>query len=242
MSSLRERQRDFAGAITGDAAAWAHPGCSVYAGNVLGNWRGALAGAYPIVRKILGEGYFDGLARAYATTHSSRSGDLNEYGSDFPDFLDACADVADVPYLPDVARMEWLVHLAYYAADGEAFDPAKLAAIPPDRHAGLRLRLAPGAALFASRWPLDRLWIVHQDGYIGPFDVDFGGPEVLIAVFRPEWHAEVEPLPRGDGAFLARAVDGATLGEALEAGCAADASFDPAQALARWIRKGVVNL
>ena len=31
------------------------------------------------------------------------------------------------PYLPDVARMEWLAHRAYYAADAELLDLTKAA-------------------------------------------------------------------------------------------------------------------
>ena len=240
MPSLPETQRSFAAVLLGDgpSPSWGH---SVYRGNVLGNWSGALAIAYPITRKVVGAGFFDAMARHFAAAHPSRSGDLHDYGDALADFLETYEHTADLPYLPDVARMEWLAHRAFYASDPPVFDPAPLAAMPPERLESLRPRLTPGCALLTSPWPLARLWHIHQDEYRGEFSVDLAsGPDRLV-VHRAGWRATVESLESGDFRFLAGAALGEPLGESLEAALSADPSFDPANALVRWIRSGALS-
>jgi hypothetical protein len=239
--SLHEFQADFARALRAPATEGCAAGLAVYRANVEGNRAGALAGAYPVVRKIVGEGFFASLARAYAARHPSASGDLNRYGALFARFLADCAEVADLPYLPDVARMEWQAHLAYYAQDPDDFDPAALAAVPAERYALLRPRLAPPCALISSDWPLGRIWAVHQDGYPGAIDVDLRAGPDRILVHRPRWRARVSSLGAGDFHFLEAAARGDLLGAALEAALAADPEFSPADALSRWIHARVVD-
>jgi hypothetical protein len=236
MPSLLEFQTGFAGALLGQAGS---PGLAVYRGNAFGNWAEALASAYPIVRKIVGEEFFEGLARAYAIEHRSASGDLNEYGAGLAVFVAAFPHTQDLPYLPDVARMEWLAHRAYYAADATPFDLTKISNSDPE---ALRFRLAPACALLASDWPLARIWTVHQDDYEGEIDVDLGSGPDLILVHRPRWRAMVRSLALGDYRFLELVRQGKTLREALETAVAEDREFDPSAALAGWVDAGVITI
>jgi hypothetical protein len=244
MQSLRELQRRFGRSLLESGGPVAMPpGFKIYVGNVYGNWSKALASAYPIVRKIVGGDFFDGLSRAYARAHPSESGDLNEFGKHFAAFVARSPHTQDLPYLPDTARMEWFAHCAHFAADAQRFDPARLAGIPPEQYSSLRLQCgAPGNALIASIWPLARIWEVHQDRYRGAPDVDVEPAPGRFLVFRAGWHINVESITPGDYRFLAEANRGAALGEALEAACAADPLFDAASALSRWVGKGVVRL
>ena len=138
--------------------------------------------------------------------------------------------------------MEWLAHRAHFAADAARFDPARLADVPPERHSLLRLQCTPTSALITSDWPLARIWEVHQDGYCGDLSVDFDAAPGRFLVLRPRWDVTLESLTHGDYRFLTEAKRGATLGEALEAAASADSGFDAANALARWIGKGVIVL
>jgi len=213
----------------------AAPGMTVYHGNVFGNWSQALAGAYPIVRKIVGEEFFEALAREYARAHPSASGDLNEYGAHLATFVAAFSQTQDLAYLADVARIEWLAHRAYYAQDAQPFGLKGLGE-------SSRLALTPPCALLASDWPLARIWTVHQEDYEGEIDVDLGSGPDRVLVHRPRWRALVRSLAPGDYRFLDLAREGMTLGEALEGAAAEDPAFDPALALARWVDAGVIAL
>jgi hypothetical protein len=228
MPSLLEAQHAFAAALLG--ASPAPLSMSVYRANVSGNREAALAGAYPIVRRIVGDEFFAGMARAYARAHPSASGDLNEYGERLAAFVADWPHTRDLPYLPDVARMEWLAHRAYFAADAAAFDFSRPTGV----------RLAPGCALLESAWPLAAIWTAHQAGG-DPSSVDLRAGAQRILVHRAGWRAEVCPLSAGDHVFLARLRDGAALGAALEAAAKADDAFLPGVALAAWVQAGVIT-
>ena len=235
MPSLLELQQGFASRILqpdGD------PGLAVYRNNIHENCAKALAGAYPIVRKIVGESFFDRLARDYSRAHPSTCGDLNRYGALMPRFVADYAGTQDLPYLPDVARMEWLAHLAYYAADARQFEFRALSQLPEN----LRLQLAPSCALLRSDWPLARLWEVHQDEFAGEFSVDFSAGIERILIHRPDWRVQVRSITLGDFRFLAGAGRSETLGAALEAACALNAGFDASTALATWVQARATTL
>jgi hypothetical protein len=235
MPSLHEQQARFGGALL---SAGGSPGMQIYRDNVFGNWSKALAGAYPIVRKIVGAEFFKGLAREYARAYPSASGDMNEYGAQLAGFVASFPHTQDLPYLPDVARMEWLAHLAYYAADARPFEINALSQLPENP----RLQLAPSCALLRSDWPLARLWEMHQDGFAGEFSVDFSAGVERILIHRPDWRVQVRSIALGDFRFLAGAGRGETLGAALEAACALDAAFDASTALATWVQARAVTL
>ena len=80
---------------------------------------------------------------AWIVAQPSPSGDLNDYGGAFADFLAAYPHAVELPYLADVARLEWLVQAVYYAADAGPADLSALAATPPERCGELRFALAP---------------------------------------------------------------------------------------------------
>jgi len=228
MPSLLDAQRRFAAALGDPSAGPAR--MEVYRGNVRGNRRSALAGAYPVLRLIVGAAYFDVLADDYGAAHPSASGDLHEYGDSLARYLDTYDDVRDLPYLPDVARLEWLVHCAYFAADPLPFDFARLS----------EARLAPACALLAAEWPAARIWQEHQPGG-DPAAVDLAAGPQLALVHRPGWRVEVRALRPGDYRFLGRLKAGTSLGEALAAAVMVDPAFVPQAALAAWVQAGVIT-
>jgi len=252
MPELRELQHSFGAALADvdhsaaalelclGSSALVLPRLAVYRGNVYGNCLKALSGSYPIVRAIVGEEFFEGMAREYARHCPSTCGDLNEHGSTLAEFVEIFPHAADLPYLADVARMEWLAHRAYYAADGTSFDPACLTRIVAAKQDALRPILAPACALLESRWPLKQIWDVHQDDYSGEFQVDLDDRPDRVLVHRPGWRAQVQSLARGDFRFLEGAAKGETLGQALAAAIGEDAAFDPSNTLAHWVRIGVI--
>jgi hypothetical protein len=234
MQSLLETQRRFGAALL-DWSSGASWGMAVYRNNVLANLTGALANVYPIVRKIVGAEFFDAMARQYATLNPSTSGDLNDYGARMPAFVAAFKGTQDLPYLSDVARMEWLAHLSYSAADSPS---ARAGGVPDFRPANidsLRLRCAPGSALLQSDWPLARLWEIHQDDFRGEIEVAFVPGPYRMFIHRPEWRVQVFPVTLGEFRLLAGAGRGEPLGEVLEAAAAVEPAFDPAPVLARWV-------
>lgn len=253
MPDLAQTQETFAAALT-DAAQAAHAAAAlfsgapastveriaIYRGNVIANAGKALAGAYPITAKIVGDEFFEGLAREYLRRHPSVSGDLNRHGSEFADFVAEFPHTQDLPYLPDVARLELLAHRAHYAADAPQFDATRLASMAESTWGDLRPVLAPACALLESQWPLARIWEVHQDDYEGEFAVNLEAGPDRVLVQRPQFRVQVASVSLGAFRFLQHAAAGDTISAALEAALDSEADFDLPAALGAWATAGVI--
>lgn len=137
---------------------------ALYRGNQLVTWRKVLAAAYPVCAALLGETDFSALARAYGRSQPSQSGNLNGYGERFSDLLDGQADAARVPWLAQLARLEWLIHRAHYAPDSEPIAAQALATLSPEQLEASRLALHPACTPWAGPAAVLASWLAHQRG------------------------------------------------------------------------------
>lgn len=211
---------------------------ALYRGNLTATWDKTLSNAYPVVRQLVGAEFFGGLSRAYGHAHPSDNGDLNQFGAHFAAFLDSFPHVAELPYLPDMARLEWALHRAHYAADTLGIGAAVLAAIVPERLEAATLRLHPACHLLASRWALFSLWQAHQPGGAA-FPTQLRDDSYVLLA-RPLWKTEVLALSHAAYAALARLAEGASFGAALDAAFDIDEQFDIAGNLGRWMELGLI--
>ncbi len=213
---------------------------AVYRGNSVANAHGALAMVYPVIAKIVGSGFFEGLAREYWHVHPCASGDLNRCGEGFPDFVGGFRHTQDLPYLADVARMEWLAHLAYYAADPLPLDDRAFAAVSGAAQDALWAIIAPACAVLESAWPIARLWEIHQDDYSGELEVDWKGGGERILVSRPLFHPCVTALSPGEFHFMNSVLRRRPIAAALQAALSAEPAFDLTARLPQWIAQRVI--
>ncbi|MCB1907835.1 MAG: putative DNA-binding domain-containing protein [Rhodocyclaceae bacterium] len=211
---------------------------ALYRGNLTANWQRALAGAYPVLEALVGEEFFRAMAREYGRSHDYRDGDLNRFGAALADFLAGFEPLAGHPYMPDVARLEWALHVAHYGADEAAMSLAELAAIAPQSLVEARVHLHPNVALIASQWAIGRIWQAHQPGAGVTLPSDPRGTSRLI-VYRPRWRAECRDAGAGEFAALLALASGECLGDALEQASAAQPDFDPGDAVPRWLEEGL---
>jgi hypothetical protein len=196
----------------------------VYRNNVFASLVAVLRGRFPAVERLVGEAFFRAMARIFVEQHPPHSPALFEYGADFPTFLAGFEPARELPYLPDVARLEWLRNEAYHAADAVPAGAEALAAAAADDPAGLRFRLHPSARLLRSDWPAVSIWDANRDDAAPATLGNELGPEDAL-ILRP--HLEVLVLRLGPGgfAFAQNLAEGVPLGEAAERAAADDAAF-----------------
>ena len=249
MSAQLEAQRRFAGALRGTAGEAAmlpllagddernRALLGIYRGNSVASANAALTLAYPVCRMLTGDDYFAGLVRHHWTESPSRDGDLNRYGAGFADFLACFEPARALPYLPDVARLEWSVHFAMSAADATPLGGEAFAGFDADVLAAVRLHPVPGFALHDSLWPVADIWLQHQPEAGGTLDVDLSAAQCAV-VWRDGFRVRVAALDRGQHAFWTDIAAGAALGDAWMRASAHDAGFDLAAAIERALTAG----
>jgi hypothetical protein len=136
--------------------------------------------------------------------------------------------------------MEWLAHRAYYAKNAQSLDLHRFASMSEDAWGELQPVLAPSCALLESRWPVARIWQVHQDDYAGEFSVDLDAGPDRILISRPLFRVQVTSISAGAVRFLERAQRGAAIATALEAALAEESGFDFTVVFPAWVKAGVI--
>lgn len=252
MPSLHELQTQFSHAIFGPQTAsstllahcsgapeQAQRGLSAYRESILANLAGAVYASYPTLETIVGADFLRALCRRYALHSPSDSGDLNRYGEEFDLFLADQPEVAELPYLPAVARLDWLIQ-TIAAAQEMPQDLSRLVDLPPEHWNRVCFTLDPAHACLASSWPIATLWRVNQPDYDGDFQVDFSMAETVLVQRRPHGIV-VERLSAANYLVLRQLAAGKTLGEAVESVTEQGASFDLTTALTDWIEQAIVR-
>jgi uncharacterized protein len=207
---------------------------ALYRGNVHAAWEKALANAYPVVRALVGEEFFGGLASAYGRAHPSTSGDLNRFGAGFADFVRDFEHTQALPYLGDAAELEWAVHRAHYAAESFGLSRDRIAALPPADLLAARFELHPACAWIESPFPVAGIWLAHQLNATVALPDDLGRREFALVV-RPGWRVEVLASSAGEVAALKHLQAGADMECAIGAAQGLEPQFDFARALVRWL-------
>lgn len=210
----------------------------IYRNNTSGSLVGVLMAAFPVVTRLVGEPFFRQMARTYVQARPPRVPQLLAYGSDFPDFLSEFAPARKLPYLPDVARLEWARQEAYFAADAVPLAPQSLQAVPAEAYAGLRFAPHPSARLVDSRFPVQAIWEANQpqNETVARVDLGQGGERALI--LRPARLVLVYTLSPGNFALVTAMAGGASLAEAAGAALASEPAFDLQAALAGHLQRG----
>jgi hypothetical protein len=203
---------------------------AVYRNTVQQSLLDVLATAFPAVQRIVGARFFAALARDFVRAQLPHVPQLSVYGATFADFLASHEQVRELPYLPDVARLEWARGEAYFAVDAPAFDPAALASLAPEQLASLKFNLHPATQLITSDHPIHRIWTVNQPEVLNIPTIEMSiGENVLIT--RPTFEVMIRLLSPADAAFVEAFGQGQSLADAAAAAMGADGVFDLQAAL-----------
>ena len=227
---------DLVGAVAGDTIP-AAARLGVYRHHVFESLGAALVATFPTVQALVGTDFFRSLARAFVRHGLPEQPVLAEYGADFPAFVAGYEAARDLPYLADVARLDWALNLAFHAPAGDRLGAADLSAVPAERLASMSISLASGAVLIRSRYPLDRIWETSQPGAANEtVDLNSGASDLLI-LRRPDDAAFVS-LSAGEAAFITVLTDGLSLEQAATEAFQSDPAFDLSRSFGRFLALG----
>jgi hypothetical protein len=236
--ALLWREEALPAAIVGPGAGTPAKRFGVYRNNVFASLTGCLAARFPVVARLVGEEFFNAVARVFVERHPPTSPALFEYGDEFPLFLTSFPPAKALPYLPDVARLEWHVATAYHAADALPIDATVLGQLGDDA-LDAALLLHPSCAIVLSHYPVFSIWQTNtRDEIVQHLDASSGGEGALIV--RPQFNVQVIGLDTASYAFIAALAAGHTLELAAEIATELDSSFDVGAALQTLFSSGAI--
>jgi hypothetical protein len=206
----------------------------VYRHHVVHSLATALSATFPTVQALVGEEFFRGLARAFAATTLPSGPVLAEYGADFATFIGGYAPAAGLPYLADIARLDWALNVAFHSPTRPPLGAIELATIPVEQLPEKSVALAPGAVVIRSRYPIGRIWAAAQPG-ASDETVELTVGETCLLVLRRADDAGFIPLSVGEAGFLEVLAARGSLEAAAAAALSAEPVFDLSSTFARLL-------
>jgi hypothetical protein len=212
----------------------AQVGLEVYRNNYRGALQDALQAAYPVLEKLVGADYFRQLARDYIAQHTPTLANLFAYGAHFADWLQARSPLI---YLPDVARLEWACHLAYYAPDAPHLTAQALADIRPEQYPHLRFLPHPACQIISSPYPIADIWLAHQQEQDFSLDLTQGAQNALV--WRQAGMVQVSALQEDCALWLQLLIQQQSLNDATSDTLHQYPEFNLATTLHQLMQQGV---
>ncbi len=123
---------------------------NIYRNNIFGNFSSVLESIFEVSKKIIGPKKFKNLVENYQKKYPAKSGNLDDYGDNFPKLLKTLKPA----FLYDLSRLELLFHNSYYSNNAKDFDINKFQKINPEDFFKLTFDLHPSCFLLKSEFPI----------------------------------------------------------------------------------------
>lgn len=189
-----------------------------------------------VVEKVQGENSFPQLVTLYLWKHPSTSRNIMDAGAKLPGFIKRNEISGAIPYLADLARLEWECLSVIHEPPASTLSPEALMTVPADAWASARLGLDPAARLLRSSWDLHPLWLAASE------EKRFSAPpraKSWIGVFRtPDGWYDAVPLDRPQWELLLALSRKKTLASAIEEVAARSGAELP---VGEWLREWIVR-
>ncbi len=250
---LRELQTEFAKQITGAASndllskinsidIEAARRVQVYRNNIHSTLVESLQSIYPVVQSIVGEEFFKQTARKYIETHSSTSGDLREYGEKLPNLLESLEQLNELRYLSDIARIEWLCHVSWYAENAESISIERLQSIETESYQNIQLVLHPSVYVLKSEFPVFKIWefCLDEQKTESSKTIDVNSGSQCVLVKRDGHEVKVYHISDDLHCFISMLSQGGTLGQLISQLMETNADFDLAKSLHQVFALGTI--
>jgi hypothetical protein len=144
--------------VRSDARMSAADRLEVYANAYFQRILEALREDYAALAAALGDDHFHNLVTGYLLVFPSRFPSMRDVGGRLARFIEQREEGKDIrerfPWAGALARLEWALVEAFDAADCEAARREDYVGLAPERFAGLRFELQPGAQRLAFDWPV----------------------------------------------------------------------------------------
>ncbi|MEQ1755903.1 MAG: DNA-binding domain-containing protein [Micropepsaceae bacterium] len=185
---------------------------------------GALEKTFPAIVSLVDQRFFSYCAHEFIQEHPPRTPCLFEYGESFPEFVAQFPPCRHLPYLGDVAQLEWNIHAVFHAVDGSGVDVLNI--VRPGLPADIRL--------MESSFPVHRIWqaaLEHESS-----GVDVSHSTAKLVIYRDDGDSTMQQL--GDCAFEFLRAVAAGAGPLVALGKASH--IDPSYSLGREIPEVVM--
>jgi len=162
-------QQQLVNAIFNKNSEFEEKGLAIYRRNLQANAVRALQISYPTVLKLIGDDLFVYAVEQLLKTDPPNSGDWGLWGGSFPELLESLISLNEFPYVIDIARLDFLMHIQGREKD-TVINMASMTLLAEYDLDQLQLVLNPAIRILESNYPLIEIYNANnQPEYAGEF-------------------------------------------------------------------------
>ena len=136
---------------------------AIYKNNTFQSLIDALAETFPNTEKNVGKDFFSLLGKEFIQSFPPKNPSLIYFGRELPQFIHKHKSTEELPYLANLAELEFQRHCAYYAKDEPILTLNDYAEIQPNDLASKKVIPQASAALLQSEFAVYDIWNLNQN-------------------------------------------------------------------------------
>lgn len=175
----------------------------------------SLMGIFPVIKAFVGADWLEAALKKFVVAHPPVSACLVEYGKFFSDFLMDFEPAQEMPYLTDIASLEWAIHKCQNGIDEESFvfdETDKKDMVQLDN---LDLKIIAAHAIVNSSFPLIDLWQLGM-GFEPEEEIDLNRGGGIIFLGKINGEVKLFPISNEEKNFFSALAQGQTLRNSVE--------------------------
>ena len=130
----------------------------VYRNTTFVSLKKCLTSTFPAVEALVSKDFMHYACHEFIKKHPPSHGALLFYGAEFADFLQTFTPTKNMPYIADIARLEWALSEAYDAEDAPYIQSEDFAKESIERLSNQTFKLSPHVHLLTSPFPIYSIW------------------------------------------------------------------------------------
>lgn len=188
---------------------------------------------YITVIKIIGAECFTALAQQYIQHYPPTSGNVHNFGMHLAPLLVEHTLAQSLPYLYEVAQLDWAYHEIFHEIDCGLFDAMQLINITSHKYNEIIFKINPSAKLFSFNFPIFNIWqICHrEDKQHEIINLAESGDKVLI--LKCQYEIFIDKLSNGEYAFI----NALYLRNSFARACEASLQIEPTMDIEKFLQK-----
>ncbi len=212
----------------------------VYAEGYAVRMRESLAEVFEALHQVLGEAAFNRLSEDYAARFASHDYNLSLAGRHLPEFLKDWSKTRDLPFLPDLAALEWLVCMAFHAFDEKPLSVQQTSAIAPKDWESMKIVFQPSVGVIASRWSILDIWQARNKPRES-VNIPLDSPQQVL-VYRSQLQVNCAAIDKTAFQLLQSLLQGQRLGQACQNLAESCEAMPPvAEWFSGWMQLGLIT-
>lgn len=187
----------------------------IYRNHIVTTLSEVLVMNFSLVEILTGTDFLKTAAKLYLFDNPPTEACLDRYGEGFSDFLTSYKHANHLPYLSDIAKLDWAMNESRTAKNDDTLQREDLADIPPKSYESAVFQLKKSVRLLYSPFPLDKIYRFCEEQSEENI-LDVSPEDNYILITRLGWEPKIFKLDKPEYEFFIMLQNKEKLGMALE--------------------------